>query len=52
MSKLNKKADIVLNGDELKRMLKDYEYDPVTEFGTRRGTNGLGLSRGLCRNLM
>lgn len=37
MSKLNKKADIVLNGDELKRMLKDYEYDPVTEFWDEDG---------------
>ena len=37
MSKLNKRADIVLNGDELKRMLKDYEYDPVTEFWDEDG---------------
>lgn len=37
MSKLNKKTDIVLNGDELKRMLKDYEYDPVTEFWDEDG---------------
>lgn len=31
------KLGITLNGDELKRMLKDYEYDPVTEFWDEDG---------------
>lgn len=37
MSKLKKEGGITLNGDELKRMLKDYEYDPVTEFWDEEG---------------
>lgn len=31
------KLGVTLNGDELKRMLKDYEYDPVTEFWDEDG---------------
>ena len=31
------KLGVTLNGDELKRMLKDYEYDPVTEFWDEEG---------------
>lgn len=31
------KLGVSLNGDELKRMLKDYEYDPVTEFWDEDG---------------
>ena len=37
MSKLKKEGGITLNGDELKRMLKDYEYDQVTEFWDEDG---------------
>ena len=31
------KLGVTLNGDELKRMLKDYEYDTVTEFWDEDG---------------
>ena len=31
------KLGVTLNGDELKRMLKDYEYDQVTEFWDEDG---------------